>query len=106
SLAATVYEQRLKEAGMPIVEGPLHLPVALGLVLPDGTDAPLRLAGEPAHAGTTRVLSLTETTQTFVFEDIPAAPVASLLRDFSAPVQLEFEQTDAELAHLMAHDSD
>ena len=37
---------------------------------------------------------------------MPAAPVASLLRDFSAPVQLEFEQTDAELAHLMAHDAD
>ncbi|MHB0917122.1 MAG: DUF3458 domain-containing protein, partial [Thiobacillus sp.] len=106
SLAPTAYEQRLKDAGMPIVEGPLHIPVALGLVLPDGSDAPLRLAGEPAPQGSTRVLSLTETTQTFVFEDIAAAPVASLLRDFSAPVQLDFEQTDAELAHLMAHDAD
>ncbi|PKO73434.1 MAG: aminopeptidase N, partial [Betaproteobacteria bacterium HGW-Betaproteobacteria-17] len=106
SLAPTAYEQRLKDAGMPIVEGPLHIPVALGLVLPDGSDAPLRLAGEPAHADTTRVLSLTETAQTFVFEDIAAAPVVSLLRDFSAPVQLDFEQTDAELAHLMAHDAD
>jgi aminopeptidase N len=106
SLAGTAYEQRLADAGMPIDEGPLHIPVALGLVLPDGTDAPLRLAGENAPQGTTRVLSLTAATQTFVFEDIPAAPVASLLRDFSAPVQLEFEQTDAELAHLMAHDAD
>ncbi|MHB8825451.1 MAG: aminopeptidase N, partial [Thiobacillus sp.] len=106
SLAPTAYEQRLAEAGMPIVEGPLHIPVALGLVLPDGTDVPLRLAGETASQGSTRVLSLTETTQTFVFEDIAAAPVASLLRDFSAPVQLDFEQADAELAHLMAHDAD
>ncbi|MDZ7595425.1 MAG: aminopeptidase N, partial [Thiobacillus sp.] len=106
SLAPTAYEQRLAEAGMPIVEGPLHIPVALGLVLPDGADAPLRLAGEPASQGSTRVLSLTETSQTFVFADIAAAPVASLLRDFSAPVQLDFEQTGAELAHLMAHDSD
>ncbi|MDP3586273.1 MAG: aminopeptidase N [Thiobacillus sp.] len=106
SLAPTAYEQRLAEAGMPIVEGPLHIPVALGLVLPDGTDAPLRLANETAPRGSTRVLSLTAATQTFVFEDIAAAPVASLLRDFSAPVQLEFEQADAELAHLMAHDAD
>jgi len=106
SLAPTAYEQRLAEAGMPIDEGPLHFPVALGLVLPDGSDAPLRLAGEPAPLGSTRVLSLTAATQTFVFEDVPAAPVASLLRDFSAPVQLEFEQTDTELAHLMAHDTD
>jgi aminopeptidase N len=106
SLAATAYEQRLREAGMPIVEGPLHFPVAVGLVLPDGTDAPLRLAGESTSQGSTCVLSLSGTTQTFVFEDIAAAPVASLLRDFSAPVQLDFEQTDAELAHLMAHDAD
>ncbi len=106
SLAPTAYEQRLKEASLPIIEGPLHIPVALGLVLPDGSDAPLRLAGETSPHSTTRVLSLTEATQTFVFEDIAAAPVASLLRDFSAPVQLDFEQTDAELAHLMAHDAD
>ncbi|MDA8129673.1 MAG: aminopeptidase N [Betaproteobacteria bacterium] len=106
TLAPTAYEKRLAESGQAIVEGTLHVPVVLGLVLPDGSDAPLKLAGEAEACGTTRVLSLTEPTQTFVFEDIPAAPVASLLRDFSAPVQLEFEQTDFELAHLMAHDSD
>ncbi len=106
SLAATAYEQRLTEAGMAIDAGPLHFPVALGLVLPDGTDAPLRLAGEAAPVGGTRVLSLSESAQTFVFEDIPAVPVASLLRDFSAPVHLDFSQSDGELAHLMARDSD
>ncbi len=97
SLAATAYEQRLQEAGLAIDAGPLHIPVALGLVLPDGSDA---------LPDTTRVLSLTQATQSFVFENIPAAPVTSLLRDFSAPVHLDFAQSDAELAHLMAHDSD
>ncbi|MFP5411155.1 MAG: DUF3458 domain-containing protein, partial [Gammaproteobacteria bacterium] len=106
TLAPTAYEKRLVESGEQLVEEVLHIPVALGLVLPDGSDAPLQLANEPEAVGTTRVLSLTVPTQTFVFEAIPAAPVASLLRDFSAPVLLEFEQTDAELAHLMAHDSD
>ncbi len=97
SLAPTAYEARLREAGLPVEDGPLHIPVAVGLVLPDGNDAFL---------GQTKMLSLTETQQTFVFDDIPAAPVVSLLRDFSAPVHLDFEQTDAELAHLMAQDSD
>ncbi|MBS0462130.1 MAG: aminopeptidase N [Proteobacteria bacterium] len=105
-LAPTAYEKRLAESGQPVIDGVLHIPVALGLVLPDGRDAPLQLVGEPAASGTTRVLSLTEPTQTFVFEAIPAAPVASLLRDFSAPVLLELDQTDVELAHLMAHDAD
>ncbi|HEX8989973.1 MAG TPA: DUF3458 domain-containing protein, partial [Rhodocyclaceae bacterium] len=95
SLAPTAYEARLAEAGIAGDDGPLHIPVAVGLVLPDGTDAV-----------PTTVLSLTGTTQTFHFDDIAAAPVASLLRGFSAPVQLEFEQRDDELAHLMAHDSD
>jgi aminopeptidase N len=106
SLAPTAYEKRLAESAQMIIDGTLHIPVALGLVLPDGSDAALKLAGEATAAGITRVLSLTEASQTYVFEDISAAPVASLLRGFSAPVQLEFEQTDAELAHLMAHDSD
>jgi aminopeptidase N len=97
SLAPTAYEVRLREAGLTVEDGPLHIPVALGLVLPDGSDA---------LQEQTRVLSLTEPTQTWTFENIPAPPVASVLRGFSAPVHLEFEQTDAELARLMAHDSD
>ncbi len=97
SLAATAYDKRLTDAGISIEQGPLHIPVALGLVLPDGSDA---------LAGKTTVVSLTEATQSFVFDNIPAVPVASLLRGFSAPVHLDFEQSDAELAHLMAHDSD
>ncbi len=97
SLTPTAYDKRLQDAGIAIEQGPLHIPVALGLVLPDGSDA---------LAENTAVVSLTEDTQTFVFDNIPAAPVASLLRDFSAPVHLDFEQSDAELAHLMAHDSD
>ena len=94
-LAPTAYEARLAEAGIAADDGPLHIPVAVGLVLPDGSDAI-----------PTTVLSLTEATQTFHFDNIIAAPVASLLRGFSAPVHLDFEQSDAELAHLMAHDSD
>jgi aminopeptidase N len=97
SLAPTAYEKRLLEAGLAIDDGPLHIPVAVGLVLPDGSDA------LPEQ---TRVVSLTAVTQEFVFDNIAAAPVASLLRGYSAPVHLAFEQTDAELAHLMAHDSD
>ena len=106
TLAPTAYELRLQDAGLSIEIGPLQIPVSLGLVLPDGTDAPLCLVDENGPQPTTRVLSLTEATQTFVFKNIEAAPVASLLRDFSAPVQLDFDQSDAELAHLMAHDSD
>jgi aminopeptidase N len=91
--------------GQPHKE-PFHIPLAVGLLGPDGRDLPLRLAGESAAAGTTRVLNVTESAQAFVFEDIAVAPVPSLLRGFSAPVALDFEYTRDELALLAAHDGD
>ncbi|MEN6585127.1 MAG: aminopeptidase N [Sulfuricella sp.] len=84
-----------------------HIPVAVGLVGPDGQDLPLRLAGDDSGTPVSQlVLSLRGATQEFVFENLPVAPVPSLLRDYSAPVVLDYAYSDAELAHLMAHDSD
>lgn len=85
---------------------PFHIPVAVGLVGPDGQDLPLQLDNETAPQGTTRVLDLTARTQTFHFINVDAQPVPSLLRNFSAPVSLDIHYTDAELAFLLAHDSD
>jgi len=86
---------------------PLHMPVAVGLLDPAGRGLPLRLEGEPASkAATTRVLELREASQRFVFEGVDEAPVPSVLRNFSAPVRLEMEQSSQELAFLMARDED
>jgi len=86
---------------------PYHIPVTVALVGPYGQDLPLHMAGDSAGAvPSQRVLSLQEVSQEYVFENVRVAPVPSLLRDFSAPVVLDFAYTDAELAHLWAHDSD
>jgi aminopeptidase N len=85
---------------------PLHVPLAVGLVGPDGREIALQLEGETAPAGTDRVLSVTRPEERFVFVNVPAAPVPSLLRRFSAPAILKFAYTEAELTHLMAHDAD
>ena len=84
---------------------PYHIPVAMGLVGPDGADLPLRLSGQ-TNATAHCVLSLTRSRQEFVFEDVGVAPVPSLLRGFSAPVTLDFPYSEEDLAHLLAHDSD
>jgi aminopeptidase N len=84
---------------------PFHIPVAVGLLASDGRDLALRLQGEQ-ETSPTRVLELVDAQQTFVFADIEEKPVPSILRDFSAPVVLEFDYSDGELAFLMAHDSD
>jgi aminopeptidase N len=87
--------------------GPLLIPFAIGLIGPDGANLPLRLEGEAAASeATTRVLELTETEQSFTFVDVAHPPLPSLLRNFSAPVIVEYDYTADELAFLLAHDSD
>jgi aminopeptidase N len=86
--------------------GPVPIPVRLGLLREDGSEIPLRLAGEAEAAGTERVLVLEDSQARFVFEDVDAPPVASLLRNFSAPVKLRFDRERRELAFLMGHDRD
>ncbi len=85
---------------------PFHVPFAVGLVDADGRDIPLRLEGEAAPLGTTRVLDVREARQSFRFAGVDAPPVPSLLRGFSAPVRVEYPYTGDELAFLAAHDSD
>jgi aminopeptidase N len=75
---------------------PLMIPVVTGLLS----------ATTGAEIAPSRVLVLTEAEQTFVFDNVPEKPVASVLRDFSAPVKLRLAQTDEELATIMAHDTD
>ena len=88
---------------------PFHIPVAVGLLDSAGRDMPLCLEGVEGGSDepvTTMVLELTQPSQTFHFTGIPERPVPSVLRGFSAPVCLDIEYTDEELAFLMANDSD
>ena len=98
------------------VKEPFVIPVGLGLLAANGQDLLLELAGESDTAaganatrtrGTgTRTLVMTQETETRVFINIDAEPVPSILRGFTAPVVLEFDYTDAQLLHLLQHDSD
>ncbi|SDA66880.1 aminopeptidase N [Pseudomonas sp. NFPP33] len=85
---------------------PFVIPVALGLLDAQGAELPLRLKGESAAQGTSRVLSVTEAEQIFTFEGVAEKPLPSLLRGFSAPVKLSFPYDRDQLMFLMQHDSD
>ncbi len=83
---------------------PLHIPVRVGLIGADGKEMPLVLAsGEAVKDG---LIELTKRAQTFRFKDIAQRPVPSLLRGFSAPVNLTIDLGDEDLRFLMANDSD
>ncbi len=76
-------------------KAPQVIPVAVGLLNPNGDEVV-----------PTRVLELTEASQSFRFDGLTARPVPSILRGFSAPVILKRDQTNHERAFLLAHDSD
>ncbi|MBL8487659.1 MAG: aminopeptidase N [Rhodocyclaceae bacterium] len=95
--AARRYTLELAQSNPKATDGdPYCIPVRAALLDAAGAELP----------GTARTLLLTETTRCFHFEDVPAAPVPSLLRDFSAPVNLDFPYSDGELTLLLAHDAD
>lgn len=75
-------------------KNPMHIPLVIGLVGPDGRDM------------ATELLHLHDAKHSFVFENIPARPVPSLLRGFSAPVKLKSDLSDADLRFLVVHDCD
>ncbi len=76
-------------------KAPLHIPVAVGLIGPDG-----------AELAPTRVLELTGAEASFTFDDLRARPLASVLRGVSAPVIVEHNLTSEDRAALLAHDTD
>ncbi len=77
----------------------LHIPFDIELYDSKGQTIPLIINGESVH----NVLDIKQEKQTFVFENVAEQPVPSLLREFSAPVKLEYDYSDAELIFLMKH---
>ena len=85
---------------------PLHIPLAIGLIGAEGHDLPLLIEGDGGAPATTRVLSITGREARIRFRDVAEKPIPSIARGFSAPVKVEYAYRPADLAHLLAFDSD
>jgi aminopeptidase N len=93
----------------PPTPGQVHketfpIPLRLGLLSAEGQALPLRVQGH--DHGTEHLWELQAANEEIVFENIPAPPIPSLLRGFSAPVRLEFPYAPRELALLFRADPD
>jgi aminopeptidase N len=99
--------QRVPQTPGQGTKKPMPIPLRLGLLNRKGQELPMRLVGEAENsAPKDRVLTVTRAEQSFVFEDIEAVPVPSLLRGFSAPVKVKVDLSSEDLVLLMAHDRD
>jgi len=84
---------------------PMLVPVRFAIIGRDGRRVPL-VCERVAKGATEAVLELTTPSEEFRFTGVPQGAVPSVLRGFSAPVVLEYEQSDAELAFLFGKDDD
>ena len=88
------------------VKLPTTMPLALGLVDPNGGD--MALVSTEASAGelASGVFELKDARRSIVFRDVPQRPTLSFLRGFSAPVRVDDDLTEDDLIVLSRHDSD
>src|SRR3954470_14752203 len=110
TLTLEISQDTLPTPGQPDKK-PLIVPLAIGLIGANGAALPLK-AEVDAFDGATQselsrgVLELTTARRHIVFREIPDRPVVSVLRGFSAPVQLVQSATDEDLVLQCACDSD
>ncbi len=87
---------------------PFVVPVAFGLVSPQGNQAVVTARDEGLSEAERRngIIELSTSTRRIIFEDVATGTIPSLLRGFSAPVKLSTDASDADLVTLMTFDSD
>ncbi|APC95139.1 aminopeptidase N [Francisella tularensis subsp. novicida] len=95
--SSQTYSLTLEQTTLPTADQKekqaLHIPVKMGLINPEGKNI------------AEQVIELKEQKQTYTFENIAAKPVASLFRDFSAPVKVEHKRSEKDLLHIVKYDN-
>lgn len=78
------------------IDNPSHMPLVIPIKIA------LISSGESRH----EMLLLTEDEDTFQFNSVKEPPVLSLLREFSAPIKVEYQYSDDELCQLIKSEYD
>ncbi|MGV1099639.1 aminopeptidase N [Thiovibrio sp. JS02] len=99
-----IRQQTAPTPGQPEKE-PLHIPVALALLGANGEELPLFCPTRQEEAAR-GLFELRGEEERLVFSRVEEKPLPSLLRNFSAPVKIDYPYSDAELLFLLNHDQD
>lgn len=84
------YQLMIRQSGVM----PMHIPLKIALLSHSGAD-PIE-----------QMLHVKDTVNHFTFEHLHQKPIPSLLRDFSAPVKINYDYADDDLMFLFRHDTD
>jgi aminopeptidase N len=102
--AELTVHQTLKPSPGKAKKQPQFVPLAMALLGDNGHEMAITVdEGKEIRPG---VLAVTDRVNKFRFGNVTSRPVPSLLRNFSAPVNVTIALSDDDLAFMMHHDSD
>jgi aminopeptidase N len=87
-------------------KSPMTMPIALGLVDPDGAEVELVSTDASAEELRAGVFALEGARRTLEFTGVARRPALSFLRGFSAPVRVDDDLSEGDLVTLLKHDHD
>ncbi|MBX9747906.1 MAG: aminopeptidase N [Hyphomonadaceae bacterium] len=102
--ALTLAQRTAPTPGQP-TKKPLPIPLQIGFITRDGAVLSAKAEGDTETLSEHRAL-LEEAEHTFRFTDVAEAPIAAVLRGFSAPVTLEQNLSIDDRLAQIAHDPD
>lgn len=106
------YELQLNQSCAPTphqeVKQPFHIPLVFALLNSNGEEISLSKLPTQVIKNTDgkTLINLKNTTESIVFENIHVRPRLSVLRGFSAPIYLNFDQPIEDSLFLIKHDKD
>ncbi|MBA2709155.1 MAG: aminopeptidase N [Tatlockia sp.] len=84
--------QSCRPTAETIMKKPFHIPIRVALFSQEGQSLTVE----------NDILELKETQQSFSFTGLKSKPIVSLLGDFSAPIKLNFDQSEEDLLALLS----
>ena len=98
--------QQLPETPDKVIKQPMLIPVAFGLLDDNGNELEFNsLEGDVIKPDDNSIMLVNKQTNIFKF-NVSVKPTPSLLRKFSAPVNLDYSYSNEQIFNLAAHDSD
>ncbi|WP_413584674.1 aminopeptidase N [Bdellovibrio sp. HCB274] len=85
---------------------PFHIPLMMGLLDKSGQELAVDCEKIAKNSDGQHVIELKSQKENFVFKGLKSRPVLSILREFSAPVNLNWEASEEDLYFLMEKDTD
>lgn len=104
------YTLTLEQSCRPTKESthkePFHIPLMMGLLDSQGREMKLESDKISVNTDGKTLVELKERKEEFVFNNVSERPVLSILREFSAPINLKWNAREEDLYLLMQKDSD